>query len=255
MKNEINSKALDSRIYVNENFAKFDFDDWLLKQLDLVSGLSVLDLGCGTGKHLFKISKLITNSGKVVGLDISKESLKKCRNKINEFAATNIELCHSDLINIKENIITKFPKYDRILSSFAIYYTKDEDKTFKDCYDLLNNNGFLFFCGPAKGNNSEFLQLIEEAGGTFSKEFIKWSNFIEDKAFHLLKRIFGNVEVVTFENPIEFPDEDILFNYWKATELYDPKIENSLRGVIRDEFKKNGKFVNKKVILGLRCRK
>ncbi len=247
----MNSEALDYRIYVNENFAKYDFDEWLFKQLNLVPGLSVLDLGCGTGKHLFKISELVGDGGKVVGLDISEDSLKKCKNKIYELGVNNINVLNSDLTRIKENVNTKF---DRILSSFAIYYTENENKTFKDCYKLLNENGSLFFCGPAKDTNAEFLELIQKAGGKLSREFIKWSNFL-DKAKPILKEIFGNLEVVIFENPIEFPNQDTLFNYWKATTAYDSDIEESIKEVIKDEFKKKSVFINKKIILGLRCNK
>lgn len=251
-KKEVNSEALDYRIYVNENFAKYDFDEWLIEQLNLVPGLSVLDLGCGTGKHLFKISGLVGNVGQVVGLDISEDSLMKCKKKIGEIGVNNIKVHKSDLTTIKESVNTKF---DRILSSFAIYYTKDENKTFKDCYEILNENGFLFFCGPARGNNAAFLELIERAGGKFSKEFIKWSNFLESKAVPVLKKIFGNMAVMTFENPIEFPDADTLFNYWKATAMYDQNIEKSIKKTIKDEFKKSDVFINKKIVIGLRCKK
>ncbi|MDP3733676.1 MAG: class I SAM-dependent methyltransferase [Nanoarchaeota archaeon] len=250
VKTETNSTILDYRIYVNENFEKYDYDQWLFEQLNLTPGLSVLDLGCGTGKHLFKFPEIVGENGNIVGVDISEESLTKCRRKIEELGVSNITVYKSDLTRITETVPHKF---DRILSSFAIYYTQDEHKTFNDCYALLNKNGSLFVCGPANGTNAEFLELVRRAGGTFSNEFIQWSRFLEDTAIPLLKKIFGNLELITFENPIEFPNEEILFNYWKATPLYNPALEDAMSKIINDEFGKNGVFVNKKIVLGLRC--
>ena len=249
---ETESESLDYRIYVNENFAKFDFDKWLFEQLNLDKKLSVLDLGCGTGKHLFKISEQVGSAGKVVGVDISEDSLKKVQGKIDERKDNNIELHKSDLTRVAENARMKF---DRILSSFAIYYTENEEKTFNDCYNLLKDGGILFFCGPGTGNNREFLSLVEKAGGSFSKEFLKWSAFLEEVALPSLKRRFGSVESVIFENPIEFPDETTLFEYWKSTSTYNQNIEKSMKAVIKDAFRGSDVFVNRKVIFGIRCKK
>ncbi|MBW2993357.1 class I SAM-dependent methyltransferase [Candidatus Woesearchaeota archaeon] len=242
-----NSQALDYRIYVNENFAKHDFDKWLFENLDLRPSLKVLDVGCGTGKHLFPISKMIGKEGLAVGSDISEESLSKCR-KINE---SGVKLYNVDLTEMKNKIDMTF---DRVLSSFSIYYTKDKIKTFNDIYDLLNEDGILFICGPAKETNKEFFGLVEEAGGKFLNEHFKWSRFLEDDAQPILKKLFGSVEVIIFKNPIEFPTESVLLNYWKSTVLYDKNIEENMKKIIKKKFN-NGTFTVTKVIMGLKCRK
>lgn len=251
---EQDSQILDYRIYVNENFEKYDYDQWLFQQLHLAPGQSVLDLGCGTGKHLFQFPEFIGTQGNVVGLDVSQESLAKCQQKIKQNNINNINVYNSDLTKIHETLAGRH-SFDRILSSFAIYYTQDAPKTFQDCYQLLKKNGSLFVCGPGRNNNAAFLELVEQAGGTFSDDFLRWSDFLEKTATPLLKKIFGNVEMVTFENPIEFPSVEILFNYWKATALYDPRIEKTINTLIEDEFTKNSVFINTKVVLGLRCTK
>jgi len=247
---ETNSTALGYRRYVNEHFAKYNFDEWFLGNLQLKPGLRVLDLGCGTGKHLFRISELVFPDGEVSGLDISNESLEKCRREIKNRRIGNVRLYNCDLTQISEQIQQTF---DRISSSFAVYYTSNEEKTFRDCYNLLRKGGIMFFCGPAKKTNREFIQLVERAGGR--KNSYKWTNFLEDRAVPLLERIAGEVELSFFENPIVFPDEGTLFQYWKSTALYDPNLEDNMWKVIKKEFEKSKTFTNTKIISGVKCRK
>lgn len=247
---ETNSKALDYRIYVHKNFSANNFDKWVLENLELKNGLSLLDVGCGRGKHLFKVSDIVGSNGLVVGTDISDESLDSCKEKIK---SNNIKVYKSDLTKLSENDPVK--KYDRILSSFAIYYTSNIEKTFKDLYEFLNKNGILFICGPTKKNNLEFLSLIEKAGGNFSKEFHKWTKFLEEDAKVVLKKLFGNIEIIEFKNPITFPDVDTLYNYWKSTPLYNPEIEDKFKELANAEFEENGEFVTNKVIIGLKSNK
>src|SRR3989344_4672988 len=97
---EIDSKALDYRIYVHDHFSKSDFDGWVINKLNLKKGLLVLDVGCGSGKHLFEIASKIGASGSVVGIDTSLESLRKCENKIKERNAKNISVLQCDLSEI-----------------------------------------------------------------------------------------------------------------------------------------------------------
>lgn len=250
---EIDSGALDYRIYVHENFSKSDFDGWVLKNLNLSTGMSVLDVGCGTGKHLFDISDTVGSAGSVVGADISDESLKKCADKIKERNAANISLVKADLTEISEKVFTG--PFDRVLSSFAIYYTKEPRKTFRDLHAQLKPGGRLFICGPTAKNNMEFLDLVKQAGGSFSEDFLRWSYFLEHDAVPMLKKEFGNVEVQYFNNPIEFPDADVLLKYWKATPLYKESLENKMNELTAEIFKNSATFTSNKVIIGITCNK
>lgn len=247
------SQALDYRIYVHNHFSKADFDGWAMNRLKLKKGLRVLDVGCGSGKHLFEIAKQVGPQGKILGQDIDTTSLEKCRQKINELNATNVEVVQADLTELSEKILHK--KFDRILSSFAIYYTKNPEKTFRDCDNLLGEKGLLFICGPTKKNNLEYLELVKRAGGTFSEDFNHWSKFLEDAAQGILKKLFKQVHVEYFNNPVEFPDEKTLLKYWRATPLYNKSMELRMRKLITKEFATKKKFTSNKIIIGITCKK
>ncbi|MDP2669415.1 MAG: class I SAM-dependent methyltransferase [bacterium] len=250
---EIDSQALDYRIYVHKHFSKSDFDAWLLNSLHLSPDMKVLDAGCGVGRHMFDISGRVGKNGAVLGMDISDDSLDKCRKNIEEWGAKNISLVRADFAEIAEKVAER--DFDRIVSSFAVYYTKNPQKTFKDLYDLLKPGGEVFICGPTPKNNSEFLDLVKRAGGSFSEDFLHWSNFLEHDASDILRKLFKEVKTEYFNNPIEFPDADTLFKYWKATPLYNVLMENKMRELIAEEFKKKNTFISNKVIIGITCKK
>lgn len=250
---ETDSSALDYRIYVHKHFSKSNFDSWVINNLYLDKKIKVLDAGCGTGKHLFNISKKVGPKGIVVGTDISKPSLDKCREKISKDKIKNISVLQADLTEMSEKLSPL--KFDRILSSFAIYYTKNPKKTFEDLYELLENKGILFICGPTKKNNLEFLELVKKAGGNFSDVFFHWSEFLENTAKKILKKLFPKTTIEYFNNPVEFPNKDVLFKYWKATPLYNKNIEDRIRKLIEKEFAKKKTFISNKVIIGIKCQK
>ena len=250
-KRATDSGNLATRRQANENFAQSDFDGWIFDNLNIEPGNSILDVGCGDGKHLFRSLQLASPNGSVIGIDISQESLDKCRDLIKQGGLKNINVKFCDLTNIGET----FPppvKFDRIYSSYAIYYTKDANKTLSDCYNLLNDGGILFLCGPTEGSNWEFIELAQRAG--CRKEYKEWSGFLE-REVGTLRSLAGNVEVTYFKNKIVYPSEAALFDYWKSTQLYNKELEEAMRIVIAEEFKKKDTFSNTKITIGLRCLK
>ena len=57
----------------------------------------VADVGCGNGRHLIPCAE---HCKKVIGLDVSKELLKIVQKKINEKKLNNVDLIHSDAVDI-----------------------------------------------------------------------------------------------------------------------------------------------------------
>ncbi len=70
------------------------------REFGIREGLTVLDLGTGTGFFLPYLSKLVGEKGKVYGVDIQEEMLKLAEKKVKEHKLENVELIKS-----KENRI------------------------------------------------------------------------------------------------------------------------------------------------------
>ena len=98
-----------------------------------IKNYNVLDIGCGTGEHINKITNL---NIKCIGIDTSKSMIAKSQNK---FPKSSFKLANA--INSLE-----FPEhaFSHILCLyFTIYYFKDKRHFLENCFYWLKPNGVL----------------------------------------------------------------------------------------------------------------
>ncbi|MEL7647377.1 MAG: class I SAM-dependent methyltransferase [Sedimentibacter sp.] len=108
----------------------------LFEMLPPLSGLRILDLGCGYGEHCVKYIEM--GADKVVGIDISEKMLQVA---INENSSPQIiykKLYMEDLSELN-------PSFDLIVSSLALHYIEDFKMVAEQVYRLLNNGGKFIF--------------------------------------------------------------------------------------------------------------
>jgi len=80
-------------------------------------GMTILDLGCGTGYFTTEIARLLGESGKVIALDVQEGMLEILRQKIK-----NSELKHKIQIHkSKENFLGLSEKFDFILAFYVLH--------------------------------------------------------------------------------------------------------------------------------------
>src|SRR5713226_7412493 len=70
-----NTTALKQRLLAHEKYGSNDLNAWIFDHLQLTKGLSMLDIGCGTGKQTLDIAQTIGETGSVLAIDLSQESL------------------------------------------------------------------------------------------------------------------------------------------------------------------------------------
>lgn len=134
---------------------------------NMASGMEhVLEIGCGTGRILCEVQK---NAKLIDGVDISKEKLEVCRQKLTKLDTEKQEKIILYCGNILEkNIETK---YDLILLPFRVfqYITElsDEEQMLKWIYDhLLLNGRVIIDCFNTNLNvlvNYEQMKDIEDS--------------------------------------------------------------------------------------------
>ncbi len=235
-----NREMLAKRIETHNKYSEKDINEWIFGIIKIKSHESVLDLGCGTGKQLIPIAEKINST--IVGVDISSESLDYIKGKIGNKA--NIKLILSSMEDAYEKL--KQFRFDAAISCFAIYYSKNPEKTIMELKSLLKENGRLFICGPALSNNKALLDLHSEISALPKMH----QGFFESFAVPFLKENFKKVEVFEFENPIAFPDVDSLAEYWLSSSLGDKSKIGEFRKAAEKEFK-NRRFVTVKKVIGV----
>jgi len=110
--------------------------------IELEVGEIVLDLGCGAGLDLYFYAKSVGSKGKVYGLDISTDMLKKAKNNMKSVGIDNVEIVcgSSDHLPFKDNFFN-------VVASNGIYnLSPDKEKVLKEVYRVLKPGGRTVFC-------------------------------------------------------------------------------------------------------------
>ncbi len=101
----------------------------------------VLDIATGTGLVAISTARLLGESGRVVGVDISKGMLNQALRAIEAEKLDNIELIHSD----GEKLTFPTSSFDLVLCSSALPYMSDIPAALQLWHSLLKPGGRLTF--------------------------------------------------------------------------------------------------------------
>jgi demethylmenaquinone methyltransferase/2-methoxy-6-polyprenyl-1,4-benzoquinol methylase len=107
-----------------------------VEALKLMSGDTVFDLGCGTGRNFSYIREAIGSNGHLTGVDLTSEMLEKARSRVIRHAWTNVELAEADASKFSSPF-----EADGIISTFVLSTVPEPDKVIERAMHLLRPGG------------------------------------------------------------------------------------------------------------------
>lgn len=152
--------SLEAKIY-DKIWGKYDYDS----DVKFLNGLfrkhgsrSVIDVGCGTGNHAVRLSKL---GYEVTGVDVSSSMLKIARRKDRR---GKIRFKQGDMKRIRK-VFPKTRKFDAAIClghAFSSLITdRDVQAFFNGLHGILKQNGLFVFCARnAKKIKEEYLNTL-----------------------------------------------------------------------------------------------
>ena len=75
--------------------------DKRVKMLNIKEGFTVIDYGCGPGRYIGRVSRLVGENGKVYAVDIHKLAIEEVKNKIKKYDLKNVEPVLTEGYNCK----------------------------------------------------------------------------------------------------------------------------------------------------------
>ena len=102
-------------------------------------GEAVVDLGSGAGFDCFLAGKLVGETGRVVGVDMTHEMLKKARDNADRVGATNVEFRLGEL----EHLPIADNTADVVISNCVINLVPDKQQVFREAFRVLKHGGRL----------------------------------------------------------------------------------------------------------------
>lgn len=109
--------------------------------VDIKSEMQVLDLGCATGIDNFIVSKKMSNSGKVTGVDITESLIKRAKTIALNHQIENTHFIHSKI----ENLTLEKGTIDVAISNGVFSLIPELNKAFEEVYRVLKAGGNFCF--------------------------------------------------------------------------------------------------------------
>lgn len=117
---------------------------------ECLEGLKVLDLGCGAGRDVYALAKLVGPNGHVTGVDMTPEQLEIARRHEDWHAEKfgydkpNTRFLEGYLEKLDELDLEK-GSFDLIISNCVFNLCVDKPAVFQSAYDLLKDGGEIYF--------------------------------------------------------------------------------------------------------------
>jgi len=136
----------------------------LAKASDIREGMTVMDVGCGTGISTQCLSEIAGKEGKVIGCDFSEQMLKAARLK--DISGV-IEYISADAIEIDKAISVPV---DAIMYNASIFLIPETSKVIGAAHRILRNKGTIAMNYPLGlfGNEIDVFKEVKEEGHEFA---------------------------------------------------------------------------------------
>lgn len=149
----------------------------------LLDGVSVLDLGCGTGRDVYIASKLVGEKGHVIGVDMTEEQLAVARKytasqmKRYGYKSVNVDFRTGYIEDLKSSGI-RDNSIDVVISNCVINLSPDKHSVFSEIFRVLKPGGELYFSDvfahrrvPDNLKNDPVLRGECLAGAMYTEDF------------------------------------------------------------------------------------
>ena len=225
------AERLQTRINIHSRYSvnRQGFGNWILSQYRFQPGLSVLELGCGTGEIWKGQADLIRICKRLVLSDASEGMLRQARENLKEIP--QIEFQQIDIQDIP------FPdaSFDGVIANMMLYHVPELQKGLREAARVLKEDG-TFYCATygEHGMMADICRMFRD-------------DLIEDRTNHRftlqngakqLKACFGDVQMVQYEDELAVTNvEDMVDYIFSLTGISD--LQKLPRDRIREVLKAN----------------
>jgi SAM-dependent methyltransferase len=238
--------ALSARIDANQRAARHDMDDWIADIVEPGAGQRLLDLGCGTGKQVFKFIDRIGPSGHLTAVDVSDDAVELVAARARREGRDNVAVVRAAFDEAPAALARL--RFDLIYSAYAIYYATDFAGLICDLRNNLSPNGRVFVCGPGAGTNREMDALV----GEFAPDAVKpIDDFAGADAVRKIVGHYAGIEVFRLDNVVTFGTPDDVLQWWRNHNSFVSQVEPQVRERLSKHFSSNREFCLTKSVQGL----
>jgi len=193
------------------------FGRLLLENIPMEKGMTVLDIGFGTGFPLIELSQRFGETSTIYGIDIWEEAINRAKSKIGVFEISTIKILEESAskINLKDQSI------DLITSNLGINNFEEQEKVYSEVSRILKPGARLCITTNPIGTFEELFQIFYSIlkNSNNSEALNKLQNYVDHrKTKEILIKEFEKfdlklVKSIEDETNMRFVDSKAIFNH------------------------------------------
>ena len=197
---------LNTRISIHSRYStnRQGFGNWIVSHYRIREGMSVLELGCGTGDMWAGRQDIISRCSRFVLSDFSEGMLSKAKETLRDCGG--IEYRVIDIQDIPFGDHT----FDAVIANMMLYHVPDLSRGLREVRRVLKEDG-AFYCATYGENG-----MMEYICGLFADYSVQNQvsrNFTLQNGEEKLKSVFSDVKRLEYRDSLEVTDAGDMADY------------------------------------------
>ena len=218
------AEKLKIRIASHERYSEqaLDFHAWVLQWLDLARGLTVLDVGCGSGAYHRALGR---HDVRIVACDRSPGMAQEVQAQATQYRLP-VGACQADA----EALPFAAGSCDRVMANHMLYHVPNQERAIRELRRVLKPGGRVVMATNAADHGRRFRDLHAEVAGEqgYTPAGNSAGRFTLDD-LPLVQRVFADAERHVVRSAFVFPTAEAALAYY-ASGLVDGIAERDADG-------------------------
>jgi len=137
----------------------------LISILDIEEGISLLDVGCGTGWALRRVAELVHDNGAFYGVDLSPKMIERAKESFK--GRSNFHFIQSNA----ESIPLEGVSFDVIICTNSFHHYLNPDRALKEMFRLLRYGGKTYILDPTA--DTWLIKTVDRVLGRFDTGHVR----------------------------------------------------------------------------------
>jgi len=234
-------KKLQARIDLHQRFSENpqDYYEWVIEQLSIQQGMTVLDVGCGTGALWKRLAGKMPDNFSITLADLSWGMILQTRSVHSSprFSAVNLDAQFLPFTS---------ESYDLVIANHMLYHVPDIDKALSEIHRVLIPGGTLIATTNGENHLVEIRTLLHQVSDwseAFDGQFSH--RFSLKNAHEFLENHFVNVTVKEMPGDLFVTEVQPLIDYINSMDYFnsvDAERTAKLEDIIVQEIAAHGGY-------------
>lgn len=197
---------LSTRISIHSKYStnRQGFGNWIVSHYGLRPGMSVLELGCGTGEMWLGKQEMIRGCARFVLSDFSEGMLEKARGILGDTDGIDYRVIDIQAIPFPDQ------SFDAVIANMMLYHVPDLSKGLGEVRRVLKQGGSFFCATFGERGMMDYICSLFSAYGV--KNSVNRS-FTLQNGESRLRGVFRSAECLRYEDALEVTDVEDMVDY------------------------------------------